>query len=127
MERLKNLRDKLQKGIKHIFGDSIINGDLENRLPNALNVSLPGFRGESIVLELDKKGIFFSSGSACSAGSPKPSHALVAMGLSENQAHNSLRFSLGMGNSEEDVDYTLEKLDEVVRKSKNIIQFNPCR
>jgi cysteine desulfurase NifS len=126
-EKLKTLRDLLQEGIRSIFTGCRVNGENVQRLPNTLSVTLPGYRGESIVLEMDKRGIYLSSGSACSAGSPKPSYALTAMGLTENEAHNSLRLSLGVGNTREDIDYTLEMLDDVVRTSKNVIQFAPCR
>ncbi|UCH93651.1 MAG: IscS subfamily cysteine desulfurase [Candidatus Aminicenantes bacterium] len=127
MDRVRKLRDMLQKGIESIFAECRVNGKSAWRLPNTLSVSLPGFRGESIVLEMDKRGVFLSSGSACSAGSAKPSHALTAMGLTENEAHNSLRLSLGIGNTRGDIEYTLEMLDDVVRTSKNIIRFVPCR
>ncbi|MGD2089083.1 MAG: IscS subfamily cysteine desulfurase [Candidatus Aminicenantes bacterium] len=127
MDRVRELRDMLQTGIESIFDKCRVNGNSAERLPNTLSVTLPGFRGESIVLEMDKRSVFLSSGSACSAGSAKPSHALTAMGLTENEAHNSLRFSLGMGNTREDIEYTLEMLDDVVRTSRNIVRFVPCR
>jgi cysteine sulfinate desulfinase/cysteine desulfurase-like protein len=127
MDKVRELRDMLQKGIESIFAECRVNGKSAERLPNTLSVTLPGFRGESIVLEMDKRGVFLSSGSACSAGSAKPSHALTAMGLTENEAHSSLRFSLGIGNTGDDIEYTLEMLDDVVRTSKNIIRFVPCR
>jgi cysteine desulfurase NifS len=94
-DRVRRLRDRLWEGISRLVPDSKLNGHPELKLPNTLNVSLPGIRGESVVLALDQKGISLSSGSACRSGSPKPSHALLAMGLSEEQAHCALRFSLG--------------------------------
>jgi cysteine desulfurase NifS len=127
MDYVRELRDMLQKGIESIFAECCVNGNSVERLPNTLSVTLPGFRGESILLEMDKRGVFLSSGSACSAGSAKPSHALTAMGLTENEAHSSLRLSPGIGNTGDDIEYTLEMLDDVVRTSRNIIRFVPCR
>jgi cysteine sulfinate desulfinase/cysteine desulfurase-like protein len=107
--------------------DCRLNGHREYRLPNTLNVTLPGFRGESIVLEMDKRGVRFSSGSACRSGSPEPSPALLAMGLTEEEAHCALRFSLGYDTSEEDIDRTLELLEEVVSRSRQIVRFVSCK
>ena len=105
----------------------MLNGDPENRLPNTLNVTLPGIRGESLVLALDSHGIFFSSGSACKSGSPEPSHVLLAMGLSEEEAHCALRFSLGIENTDEHIEKTLQLLGEVVNTSINNVRFVSCR
>jgi cysteine desulfurase NifS len=124
---VEELRDKLHTGIQALFRNARVNGGSAKRLPNTLSVTLPGFRGESIVMEMDKRGVFLSSGSACSSGSPEPSHALMAMGLTEAEAHHTLRFSLGTGNTAEDIAYTLDMLADVVRTSGNIIRFVPCR
>jgi len=88
---------------------------------------LPGFRGESIVLAMDHSGICFSSGSACRSGSSAPSHALLAMGLTEADAHCALRFSLGAGNTEEEIDRTLRLLEKTITESKRVVRFVPCR
>ena len=80
-----------------------------------------------MVLALDQNGIALSSGSACRAGSPKPSHALLAMGLTEEEAHCALRFSLGSENTEEEIDRTLSTLSEIFRDTGNILRFAPCR
>lgn len=125
--RVRDLRDRLQAGILAFLPDTRLNGHPEHRLPNTLNVSLPGIRGESMVLALDPKGISFSSGSACRSGSPKPSHALLAMGLPEEQAHCALRFSLGIHTTEEQIDRTLRLIREAIDESMNTVQFVPCR
>jgi cysteine desulfurase NifS len=125
--RIKGLLEILWKGIRRIFPEAQLNGHIDARLPNTLNVSLPGIRGESLVLALDQHGISLSSGSACRSGSPKPSHALLAMGLSEEQAHCAVRFSLGIENTEEQISTTLELIEKVTRESLSIVRFSPCR
>ncbi len=127
MGRVQELRDRLEMGIKLLVPDMRLNGHRNHRLPNTLNVSLPGLRGESIVLEMDKRGVSFSSGSACHAGSSEPSHALLAMGLSRELAHCALRFSLGYRTSEQDIEVTLQLLKEVIESSKNIVRFVSCK
>ncbi len=123
MERVCNLRDSLEKGIKGIMPDSRLNGHREKRLPNTLNMLLPGFRGESIVLSLDQKGVSISSGSACMAGSSRPSHALLAMGLTEEEAHCSIRISLGPDNTHEEIEKTISLIKEVVEESHSSVRF----
>jgi len=127
MERIRSLRDRLEDGIREIVPDARLNGHREKRLPNTLNLTLPGFRGESLVLTLDQRGVAISSGSACRSGSPEPSHALLAMGLSEEDAHSSIRISLGYGNTDEEIQQTISILAEVIRDSKNMVRFVPCR
>jgi cysteine desulfurase NifS len=127
MGRVQELRDRLEAGIKNIAPNYQLNGHRNNRLPNTLNVSLPGLRGESLVLEMDKRGVCFSSGSACHAGSSEPSHALLAMGLSRELAHCTLRFSLGYKTSKQDIAQTLQLLKEVIESSKNIVRFVSCK
>lgn len=127
MDRIRHLRDRLEAGIKGIVPDARRNGPNEKRLPNTLNVTLPGMRGESVVLALDHLGVALSSGSACRAGAPEPSHALLAMGLTAEEAHCALRFSLGLGNSEEDIDRTLDLLGEMIRETAAGVRFAPCR
>jgi len=127
MDRIKRMRDKLEKGIRELMAEAKLNGNPGAMLPNTLNITLPGIRGESVVLALDQKGVSLSSGSACRAGSPKPSHALLAMGLSEEEAHCALRFSLGLGNTMEEIDRTIDLLGEVIRDKKTMVRFIPCR
>ena len=79
------------------------------------------------MLEMDKRGICFSSGSACHSGSSEPSSTLLAMGLSKEQAHCAIRFSLGYQNTSEEIDYVISNLKEVILNAKNIIRFVLCR
>jgi cysteine desulfurase NifS len=125
-ERIRDLRDKLGEGIRNLVPDAILNGHPENRLPNTLNLTLPGLRGESIVIALDQHGISLSSGSACKSGSPEPTHVLIAMGRTEEQAHCSVRFSLSRYTTEEDIDYTVSTLEQVL-KEKDLVRLMPCK
>ncbi len=127
MDRVRRLRDRLEEGIKKIVPDARRNGPLEERLPNTINITLPGMRGESVVIALDQLGVALSSGSACRAGEPEPSHALLAMGLSPEQAHCSLRFSLGQGNTEEEIDRTINLLGDIIKDTAAGVRFVPCR
>jgi cysteine desulfurase NifS len=121
------LRDRLEEGIMEIVPGALRNGPELLRLPNTLNMILPEIRGESLVLFLDRKGIAFSSGSACKSGNPEPSHALLAMGLTPAQAHCSVRFSLGPGNTQQEIDYLLESLRELLSETRSTVRFVPCR
>ena len=127
MDSVRELRDKLENSISELIPDAKLNGHREQRLPNTLNLTLPGIRGESLVLALDQKGVAVSSGSACSAGLPEPSHALMAMGLSEEEAHCAVRFTLGLGNTIDDIDRTVSIIDQVIRQRKDTIRFVSCR
>lgn len=98
----------------------VLNGHPEQRLPGNVNVSFKHIEGESVLLSLDMEGIAASSGSACSSGSLEPSHVLSATGLDQSTAHGSVRFSLGWGNSKEDVDYVLQKVPSIVERLRNI-------
>ncbi len=126
-ERVTDLRNKLEKGIRGIVRNCMVNGHHENRLPTTLNITLPGFRGESIVLEMERRGVYFSSGSACKSGSSKPSHALLAMGLSEEEVHCSLRFSLGIETTDEDIEFAIKCMNDTIQRSKSMVHFVPCR
>ena len=110
------LRDRLINGILETIPDTRLNGHPTNRLPGNCNVSIRYIEGESMLLNLDIKGIAASSGSACTYGSLDPSHVLLAIGLTHEVAHGSLRFSLNEDNTEEEVDYVIKSLDEVVRR-----------
>lgn len=115
--RLKELRDKLIRGITEKIPFVKINGPLDDRrLPNNVNVSIQYIEGESLLLSLDMLGIAASSGSACTSGALDPSHVLLAMGLSHEIAHGSLRLTLGSKNTEEDIDYVLENMPKVVER-----------
>jgi len=122
-EKVKHLRDKLETEILKRCPDSMLNGDKENRLPNTTNISFEFIEGEAILLMLDKFGICASSGSACTSGSLEPSHVLRAMGVPFTAAHGSIRFSLSRYNTEEEVDYTIEKMPEIVNKLRKLSPF----
>ncbi len=127
MERVQGLRDRLEAGIREIVPEARLNGHTDERLPNTLNLTLPGMRGESLVLFLDRYGVYFSSGSACKSGNPDPSHVLKAMGLSDEDAHCAVRMSLGVGNEEADIDYVLESLREIIGDRQSSVRFVGCR
>ena len=110
------LRDRLINGILETIPDTRLTGHPTNRLPGNCNVSIRYIEGESMLLNLDIKGIAASSGSACTSGSLDPSHVLLAIGLTHEVAHGSLRFSLNEDNTEEEVDYVIKSLDEVVKR-----------
>jgi cysteine sulfinate desulfinase/cysteine desulfurase-like protein len=125
-DRICSLRDKLEKGIKDLVPAARLNGHPEYRLPNTLNLTLPGLRGESIVILLDQHGISLSSGSACKSGSPEPTHVLIAMGRTEEEAHCSVRFSLSRYTTEQDIDHTVSALAQVL-KEKDMVRLIPCK
>lgn len=127
MKHIRILRDRLEEGIREILPEARLNGEREKRLPNTLSMVLPGMRGESVVLALDQKGVSISSGSACRSGLPKPSKILLAAGLSEEEAHCTVRISLGIGNTDEDIDRTISYFAEIVRDTESTLRFMPCR
>jgi cysteine desulfurase len=107
------LRDRLWSGIASLFPAAVMNGHPELRLANTLNVSFPGLDGEGLLMNLDLAGICASSGSACMVGSILPSHVLLAMGVSPEQAGATVRFSLGKGTTSEEIEETLARLPEI--------------
>ena len=111
--RLRALRDRLIAGLSEI-PHSALNGDAEKRLPGNVNFCFEGIEGESLLLLLDDRGICASSGSACTSGSLDPSHVLLAIGRVHDVAHGSLRLTLGEDTTEEDVDYLIRNVKEVV-------------
>ena len=127
MNELRALRERLEAGLMEIIPDARLNGHPHERLPNTVNVTIPGVRGESLVLALDQRGIAISSGSACKSGSPEPTHVLLAMGRSPEEAHCAVRFSLSYQTTEEDIDDTLEAIQHVLRDMKSTIRFLPCK
>lgn len=127
MTELARLRDRLHRGVEELLPEAVLNGPREHRLPNVLNLTLPGLRGESIVLAMDQRGVALSSGSACKAGSPEPTHVLLAMGCSEEQAHCSVRFSLCRGITAEHVDRVIDALAAVLDEMENTVRFLPCK
>ncbi|HQA59499.1 MAG: cysteine desulfurase NifS [Tepidanaerobacteraceae bacterium] len=119
-DKLIVLRDKLIKGIMDNIPYTRLNGHPALRLPHNVNVSFEFIEGESMLLNLDMKGICASSGSACTSGSLDPSHVLLAIGLPHEIAHGSLRLTLGRDNTEQDVDYVLEVLPGIVNKLREM-------
>ena len=121
-DKLWRLREKLRKGIEERIPNVVGNGsnDEAKCRPGTLNVSFPCAEGESILLYLDLEGIEVSTGSACASGSLEPSYVLLAAGLDVELAHGSIRFSLGRYNSDEDVEYTLEKLPPIIERIREM-------
>lgn len=113
------LRDKLIGGLSEIE-KSIVNGDINSRLAGNVNICFEGIEGESLLLLLDSKGICASSGSACTSGSLDPSHVLLAIGLSHEIAHGSLRLSLSEENTQEQIDYILQEVPKIVAYLRSI-------
>lgn len=113
-ERLSRLRDLCWKRIKEEIGQVDLNGHPVSRLPNNLNLSFYGVEGQAVLLELNRKQIYISSGSACSAGKHAPSHVLIAMGKSEDTAYQSLRITFGKETTESDIEQLIAALKEIL-------------
>jgi cysteine desulfurase NifS len=126
-DRIRELRDELENEFRERVPDVELNGHRDARLPNTLNLTLPGLRGESLVVALDQHGISLSSGSACKAGSPEPTHVLMAMGRSAEQAHCSIRLSLSRFTTQEEVARTGEALGHVLEEMETTVRFLPCK
>lgn len=119
-EKMLYLRNKLMQGIEERIEDVKLNGHRTKRLPNNVNYSLRYIEGESILLMLDLNGISASSGSACTSGSLDPSHVLLAMGLTHEVAHGSLRLTLSEFTTEEEIDYVLDVLPRVIKRLRDM-------
>jgi len=117
---LSNKRDRIIKGLRDEVEGMTINGHLTDRLPNNVSVSFHGVEGEPILLGLDFAGICASSGSACSSASLEPSHVLLAIGHSAELAQGTLRITLGRDNSDEDVNYLMEVLPNLIKKLRDL-------
>ncbi|UCC73066.1 MAG: cysteine desulfurase [Gemmatimonadota bacterium] len=116
-ERLAALRDALEAGLRDSLPEIVVNGgDAAARLPNVLNISVPGIDLEGVLTSLDLQGICVSSGSACTTGSVEPSHVIEAMGRDGELAGNAIRLSLGWGTQAEEIEYVLEVFPKVVRR-----------
>ena len=122
---LTRLRDRLEAGILATCPDVRVNGDRAHRLPNTLNVSFSYIEGEAIAYRLSDLGICVSTGSACASGSLDPSHVIRAMGVPFTAVHGSVRFSLSRENTDEEVDYVLEKLPPVIKGLRDLSPFGP--
>ncbi len=119
--KIKELRDYYIEKIQSNIVDSKLNGDRINRLPGNANMSFKNINAEELLFELDDKGICASAGSACSSGSTSPSHVLTAIGLPPEWANGTLRVTIGMNNTKEEVDYLINALVEIVNKKINKI------
>jgi cysteine desulfurase len=121
--RVPFLRDRMEKGILGRIPNTIVNGDVENRLPNTSSVCFEYVEGESILMMLDELGVCASSGSACTSGSLEPSHVLRAMGVPFTAAHGSVRLSLSICNTVEEIDYLTENLPPIIERLREISPF----
>jgi len=121
--RVKNLRDRLESELLARIPNSKVNGDTGSRLPNTTNISFEFVEGEAILLMLDEHGICASSGSACTSGSLQPSHVLRAMGVPFTMAHGSIRFSLSIYNTDEEIDLVVEKLPSIIETLRGLSPY----
>jgi len=124
-KRLAGLRDHLIEGILQSVPASFLNGHPTKRLPNNANVRFSYIEGESLILSLDMQGVACSSGSACTSKTLEPSHVLLAIGLKHEEAHGSLLFTLGKNNTQEDVDYVVRVLPDIVKRLRAISPLTP--
>ena len=132
-ERVGRLRDRLEEGILRSVPGTVVNGARTTRVPNTTNISFDRVEAESLLIALDLEGVAVSTGSACSSGSLEPSHVLRAMGLPAHRTQNSLRFSLGLFSTEEEVDRTVSILPGLVEKLRSLtrtgrsVELNPAQ
>jgi len=120
---VRRLRDRLESDLLAHIPQSRVNGDLLQRLPNTTNISFEFVEGEGILLLMNEYGICASSGSACTSGSLQPSHVLRAMGVPFTMAHGSIRFSLSIYNTEEEIDFVIEKLPPIIERLRNMSPY----
>lgn len=121
--RIEYLRKRLLDGLYETVGDVRLNGDRERRLPNTLNLSFEYVEAESLLISLDLAGIAVSSGSACSSGSMEPSPVLLAMGIEPEVCQSAIRISLGRGTTEDDIEYALHVIPDVVKRLREMSPF----
>ncbi|MFH1671732.1 MAG: aminotransferase class V-fold PLP-dependent enzyme, partial [Candidatus Portnoybacteria bacterium] len=120
VENIKKLRNKLITGILRDISGVSVNGSLKERLPNNAHLSFDGVEGEGIVFDLSSKGVLTSTSSACASHSLAPSHVLLAIGLKAEDAHSSVRFTLGKQTTSADIDYVLKILPGIVKRLRKI-------
>ncbi|MGO9572105.1 MAG: cysteine desulfurase NifS [Desulfomonilaceae bacterium] len=121
--RVRKLRDRLQAGLLATIAAARVNGHLESRLPNTLNIGFEFVEGEAILMRMDEKGICASSGSACTSGSLEPSHVLRAMGVPFTAVHGSIRFSLSRYNTEDQMEYVIQELPGIIEFLRSMSPF----
>ena len=122
-KRVKAMRDKLENGLLETIPNSMLNGHKKDRLPNTTNISFEYVEGEAILLHMDRYKICASSGSACTSGSLEPSHVLRAMGVPFTAAHGSIRFSLSVYNTEDEIDFVLDKMSPIIENLRDMSPF----
>ena len=122
-DRVRKLRDRLEEGLLSSVPKAMLNGHKTDRLPNTTNISFEYVEGEAILLHMNRYNICASSGSACTSGSLEPSHVLRAMGVPFTAAHGSIRFSLSVYNTEEEVDFVLEKMPAIIESLRKMSPF----
>jgi cysteine desulfurase len=120
---VKRLRDRLEAALLARIPQSRVNGDIQERLPNTTNISFEFVEGEGILLLMNEHGICASSGSACTSGSLQPSHVLRAMGVPFTMAHGSIRFSLSVYNTQEEIDFVIEKLPPIIERLRGMSPY----
>lgn len=118
-KRLEKMRDRLQQGLQESCGPTIVNGERAPRLPNTLNIAFPGLHGEALLVALDLEGIACSLGSTCASGSADPAPALVAMGCDESVYTSSVRFSVGIENTDDEIERAVECIAGVVNRMRD--------
>lgn len=121
--RVRKMRDRLEEGLLASIPHSMLNGHKTERLPNTANISFEFVEGEAILLHMDQHKICASSGSACTSGSLEPSHVLRAMGVPFTAAHGSIRFSLSVYNSEDEIDFVLAKMPPIIAALRDLSPF----
>lgn len=121
--RVRTLRDRLEQRLLKTCPDARVNGDIKNRLPNTTNISFEFVEGEAILLRLNEHNICASSGSACTSGSLEPSHVLRSMGVPFTAIHGSVRFSLSIYNTDEDIDLVLKIMPEIVKELRELSPY----
>jgi cysteine desulfurase len=116
--RVRSLRNDLVRRVREVVPDVVLNGDPVDRLPGNAHLTFPGCEGDSLLMLLDHQGVQCSTGSACSAGVPQPSHVLLAMGRSADEARGSLRFSFGHSSTSADVDAVVAAIGPAVERAR---------
>jgi cysteine desulfurase len=118
-KKVRELRDYFISELRRTLPDVVINSAIDPALPGIVNASFPGTESDALLLLLDSEGVSASAGSACNAGVPRPSHVLLALGLSESQAYSSLRLSIGISNTKSEIDQVIAVMPSVVERARN--------